>query len=262
MRDVLVASVNEELRRRKLARLRVPIVFPMGRERPGGSRGGGQSFGLATQPPRTRTRCQWRWSSCTHRSARSPPERRRSVTAIMKVVGAVLVAVLLAVAYGAQMSRWLRVLQREHYDPRSMLRFLARWSSPLVAGAKARTRVRPAPSLHVESRPSSSRSPPPLFFALTCLLAVVGAGVRTVLSPGTLDPRNDQSFGVDSTSSRSGAARRRTLTGGGRARGVHVRAVLGRRGHGLSGCRRCLISRRACFTRSKSGEPRSLSTKP
>jgi UDP-N-acetylmuramoyl-tripeptide--D-alanyl-D-alanine ligase len=61
----------------------------------------------------------------------------------MKVVGAVLVAVLLAVAYGAQMSRWLRVLQREHYDPRSMLRFLARWSSPLVAGAKARTRVRP-----------------------------------------------------------------------------------------------------------------------
>jgi UDP-N-acetylmuramoyl-tripeptide--D-alanyl-D-alanine ligase len=56
----------------------------------------------------------------------------------MNVVGAVLVTVLLALAYGAQMSRWLRVLQREHYDPRSMLRFLARWSSPLVAGAKAR----------------------------------------------------------------------------------------------------------------------------
>lgn len=59
----------------------------------------------------------------------------------MKVVGAVLVAVLLALAYGAQMSRWLRVLQREHYDPRSMHRFLARWSSPRVAGAKARPRA-------------------------------------------------------------------------------------------------------------------------
>jgi UDP-N-acetylmuramoyl-tripeptide--D-alanyl-D-alanine ligase len=61
----------------------------------------------------------------------------------MNVVGGVLVAILLALAYGVQMSRWLRVLQREHYDPRSMLRFLARWSSPLVAGAKARPRARP-----------------------------------------------------------------------------------------------------------------------
>ena len=61
----------------------------------------------------------------------------------MNVVGAALVALLLALGYGAQMSRWLRVLQREHYDPRSMLRFLARWSSPMVAGAKARSRARP-----------------------------------------------------------------------------------------------------------------------
>jgi UDP-N-acetylmuramoyl-tripeptide--D-alanyl-D-alanine ligase len=61
----------------------------------------------------------------------------------MKVVVATLVAVLLALGYVAQMARWLRVLQREHYDPRSLLRFLARWSSPMVAGAKARPRARP-----------------------------------------------------------------------------------------------------------------------
>lgn len=61
----------------------------------------------------------------------------------MKVVGVSLLAVLLALAYGAQMSRWLRVLQREHYDPRSLLRFLARWSTPQVAGAKAHPRAHP-----------------------------------------------------------------------------------------------------------------------
>ncbi|HVB50910.1 MAG TPA: UDP-N-acetylmuramoyl-tripeptide--D-alanyl-D-alanine ligase [Acidimicrobiales bacterium] len=55
----------------------------------------------------------------------------------MSVVGASLLAVLLALAYAAQMSRWLRVLQREHYDPSAMLRFLGRWSAPTRASAKA-----------------------------------------------------------------------------------------------------------------------------
>ena len=41
------------------------------------------------------------------------------------------------------MSRWLRVLQREHYDPSSLLRFLARWSSPQLPGAKAHQRAHP-----------------------------------------------------------------------------------------------------------------------
>jgi UDP-N-acetylmuramoyl-tripeptide--D-alanyl-D-alanine ligase len=36
------------------------------------------------------------------------------------------------------MARWLRVLQREHYDPASMMRFLARWSSPQLPPAKIR----------------------------------------------------------------------------------------------------------------------------
>jgi UDP-N-acetylmuramoyl-tripeptide--D-alanyl-D-alanine ligase len=43
---------------------------------------------------------------------------------------AVVLAALLVLGYCAQMARWLRVLQREHYDPTSMVRFLARWTSP------------------------------------------------------------------------------------------------------------------------------------
>ena len=61
----------------------------------------------------------------------------------MKTVVAVLLSVLLALAYGAQMSRWLRVLQREHYDPSALLRFLGRWSSPQMPSAKTRPRAKP-----------------------------------------------------------------------------------------------------------------------
>ncbi|MFY9782078.1 MAG: UDP-N-acetylmuramoyl-tripeptide--D-alanyl-D-alanine ligase [Acidimicrobiales bacterium] len=60
----------------------------------------------------------------------------------MSVVAAVLLAILLALAYGAQMLRWLRVLQREHYDPQSLFRFLGRWTSPTSSGAKATRRAR------------------------------------------------------------------------------------------------------------------------
>jgi UDP-N-acetylmuramoyl-tripeptide--D-alanyl-D-alanine ligase len=42
----------------------------------------------------------------------------------------------LAGAYVAQMSRWLRVLQREHYDPSAMCHFVARWAFPSVASAR------------------------------------------------------------------------------------------------------------------------------
>jgi UDP-N-acetylmuramoyl-tripeptide--D-alanyl-D-alanine ligase len=48
-----------------------------------------------------------------------------------------LMGVALAGAYAAQMVRWLRVLQREHYEPSSMRRFLGRWSTPQVASAKS-----------------------------------------------------------------------------------------------------------------------------
>ena len=54
----------------------------------------------------------------------------------------VALAILLAGAFAAQMVRWLRVLQREHYDPSSMSRFLGRWSSPPVASAKSVERAK------------------------------------------------------------------------------------------------------------------------
>jgi UDP-N-acetylmuramoyl-tripeptide--D-alanyl-D-alanine ligase len=61
----------------------------------------------------------------------------------MHLAVALVLSVLLGVAYAAQMGRWLRVLQREHYDPTSMWRFLARWTSPQVGGAKAPVRAHP-----------------------------------------------------------------------------------------------------------------------
>jgi UDP-N-acetylmuramoyl-tripeptide--D-alanyl-D-alanine ligase len=54
---------------------------------------------------------------------------------------AVVLSVLLALSYCAQMARWLRVLQREHYDPTSMLRFLSRWTSPPRLNDQSRLRV-------------------------------------------------------------------------------------------------------------------------
>lgn len=58
----------------------------------------------------------------------------------MNGVKATLDGVLVAgvvTAYTTQMVRWLRVLQREHYEPSSMSRFLGRWSSPPVSGASS-----------------------------------------------------------------------------------------------------------------------------
>ncbi|MHB1210232.1 MAG: Mur ligase family protein [Acidimicrobiales bacterium] len=70
----------------------------------------------------------------------------------MKLVLDVVLALALALAYMAQMLRWLRVLQREHYQASSMRRFLARWSSPQVASAKSvdrSKRGRPITLTHV-----------------------------------------------------------------------------------------------------------------
>jgi UDP-N-acetylmuramoyl-tripeptide--D-alanyl-D-alanine ligase len=57
------------------------------------------------------------------------------------VVLDVVMIVALVGAYVAQMLRWLRVLQREHYEAGSMSRFLGRWSSPQV-GALTRPKLR------------------------------------------------------------------------------------------------------------------------
>jgi len=55
----------------------------------------------------------------------------------MQLTGQVLVGAALTAAFVAQLLRWLRVLQREHYNPASMITFLARWSTPQVGPAKA-----------------------------------------------------------------------------------------------------------------------------
>ena len=51
----------------------------------------------------------------------------------MHVALDVLFIIGLSAAYVAQLLRWLRVLQREHYEPNAMARFVGRWSSPQVA---------------------------------------------------------------------------------------------------------------------------------
>jgi UDP-N-acetylmuramoyl-tripeptide--D-alanyl-D-alanine ligase len=54
----------------------------------------------------------------------------------------VVLGLALAGAFAAQMLRWLRVLQREHYSPSAMSQFLGRWSSPQVASAKTVERTK------------------------------------------------------------------------------------------------------------------------
>jgi UDP-N-acetylmuramoyl-tripeptide--D-alanyl-D-alanine ligase len=55
----------------------------------------------------------------------------------------VLFVVALSGAYVAQLLRWLRVLQREHYEPSAMARFVGRWSSPPI-GTMPKSKVRVA----------------------------------------------------------------------------------------------------------------------
>ncbi|OYV65016.1 MAG: hypothetical protein B7X07_04545 [Actinobacteria bacterium 21-64-8] len=65
----------------------------------------------------------------------------------MKLIFELVLAILVAAGWAAQMARWLRVLQREHYDPSAPFRFLGRWSAPAVRSASA-------PNLRRDTRPS------------------------------------------------------------------------------------------------------------
>ncbi len=53
----------------------------------------------------------------------------------MTIALATFAALALAAGYVAQLVRWLRVLQREHYEPSALARFLGRWTSPQVGSA-------------------------------------------------------------------------------------------------------------------------------
>jgi UDP-N-acetylmuramoyl-tripeptide--D-alanyl-D-alanine ligase len=63
------------------------------------------------------------------------------VTALRASLDAAM-GVGLTAAYAAQLLRWLRVLQREHYQPSAMRLFLGRWSTPQVVSARAVGRSR------------------------------------------------------------------------------------------------------------------------
>ena len=91
---------------------------------------------------------------------------------VAQTVLSVLAGLGLALGFAAQMARWLRVLQREHYDPSSMRRFLARWSTPLVASATAPLRVR-------DRRPVTLSH---VLFVVLVVAVVLRADVLAVLS--------------------------------------------------------------------------------
>jgi Flp pilus assembly protein TadB len=59
----------------------------------------------------------------------------------MHVALDVLFVVALGAAYCAQALRWLRVLQREHYEASAMARFVGRWASPTIS-AVSKNKVR------------------------------------------------------------------------------------------------------------------------
>jgi UDP-N-acetylmuramoyl-tripeptide--D-alanyl-D-alanine ligase len=64
----------------------------------------------------------------------------------------ILITLVLFGACAAQLLRWARVLQREHYEPASMRRFVERWTSPTIASAKSTERFskgRPVTLSHV-----------------------------------------------------------------------------------------------------------------
>ncbi len=63
----------------------------------------------------------------------------------MSLAWSLLAALGLALAYAAQMARWARVLQREHYEAASMARFWRRWTFPSLRYTRVATlrRFRP-----------------------------------------------------------------------------------------------------------------------
>ena len=93
-------------------------------------------------------------------------------------------ALTIAIAGGfvAQMVRWLRVLQREHYEPSSMSRFLARWSSPQVAGAKS-------PEHRSDKRPISLSQVLIALLAISVILRLDVLAVLVSVSYGIFSPQ-------------------------------------------------------------------------
>jgi UDP-N-acetylmuramoyl-tripeptide--D-alanyl-D-alanine ligase len=102
----------------------------------------------------------------------------------LRLAAAVILSVLGVVGIAMAQLRWLRVLQREHYQPSSTVRFFTRWAWPRVG----------APT-----RPSTRRPLPWLYLALLAVLvlaivgqdevAFAGASVIAVIFPLRLSVR-------------------------------------------------------------------------
>jgi len=70
------------------------------------------------------------------------------------------------IAIGAQGVRWLRVLQREHYEPEALSRFFIRWAIFRL----------PSPSNRNQIAPSQSLGDWPIVAALCAALGLTGFG--------------------------------------------------------------------------------------
>lgn len=96
----------------------------------------------------------------------------------------------LAVGYAMQMVRWLRVLQREHYEPASMVRFWRRWTWPSLRDATVGTlrRYRPLTLSYVLwcTFPAAVVV---AIFGHSVVVFVVDAVLYGVLCPWGLTPR-------------------------------------------------------------------------
>ena len=59
-----------------------------------------------------------------------------ATTSFLVIVASIVVGVLGAVAVAFSLLRWLRVIQREHYEPGSVERFWRRWAATSVTGVR------------------------------------------------------------------------------------------------------------------------------
>lgn len=108
----------------------------------------------------------------------------------MSVFWLVVAATGLALGYALQMVRWLRVLQREHYEATSMFRFWRRWSWPSMRLATVATLWRS--HTFTLSYLMSCTLPAVLVVALVAhssVVIVVDAIIYGVLCPWGLTPR-------------------------------------------------------------------------
>ena len=108
----------------------------------------------------------------------------------MSVVGFSLGGVALSLGYAAQTARWLRVLQREHYEAASLFRFWLRWTWPTRSDVRSPHRHRVVDlELSFFLWISLVIAVVVALVADLTFVAVVGAALYGIMSPLGLGPR-------------------------------------------------------------------------